>query len=638
MSLEVAAAAVLAAGYLDARWLLGKDLRTMKSAVGGIVNLALNIYRERVNCFLVLEDWAESQPNEVCIVYPEPRKGAKARFVNGVLQNGDELFDVKTYTYKQVVEYARQYSYVLYHEYGIRSGDRVAMDFVNKDHFVFLWMALWNLGAVPAFINYNLQNKALAHCVTAADSKLFLVDDEVRDNGLEIAPELKDKGVPTVVVDDDFKSKVFNSPQLTVDNKQRGVPLLKDASCYIYTSGTTGLPKAGIMSWRKMQASRVYAATTFLKHDDILYSAMPLYHSTASVLGFMASIHIGAGYAIGHKFSTTTFWTQVKLSGATAIQYVGETGRYLFNAPYSPDERAHRVRQAMGNGLRPDIWAKFKERFNISTVSEFYGATELPIAINNHQEGDFGIGACASYGKLLGGIFNRKVCQIFRVDPDTQELWRDPKTGLCTPAASNEPGELLFKVDAKDISAQFQGYAGNQKATDEKIARNIVSKDDAWIRSGDLLRWDAGTNAYYFVDRLGDTFRWKSENVSTNEVEEALTEYPGIKQVVCVGVKVPNHEGRAGFAVVELKEEGKLPDLKGLAQHVTSRLPRYAIPIFVKFVNEIATTGNNKTQKKSFRSQKIPSESEDIYWLQDNEYKLLTHDGWGAVESGKVKL
>jgi acyl-CoA synthetase (AMP-forming)/AMP-acid ligase II len=223
------------------------------------------------------------------------------------------------------------------------------------------------------------------------------------------------------------------------------------------------------------------------------------------------------------------------------------------------------------------------------------------------------------------------------VDPDnTSELWRDPTTGFARRTLPDEPGEMLFNIDANNVKAGFQGYTNDEKATKSKVVFDVFKKGDAWVRSGDLLRRDKN-HMYYFVDRLGDTFRWKSENVSTNEVEEVVSSFGSIPQVVVVGVQVPNHEGRAGFAIVESKAEKV--DLEKLANHLLSKLPRYAVPIFVKFVDGISRTGNNKVQKALYRKQKIPGDGgEVIYWLRGNKYVPLTKEDWTTVEAGKHRL
>lgn len=631
--LELLALGAVGAAYVDASKGVLDDLHTMRAAGRGMLFARYSEFTGKVNLIYTIEYWANKTPNKLALLYPRPVPGRKAQ--KGRPQK--DLFEMRKYTFRQLYEIVAKYARVLKFDYGVKPGDTVALDSVNKDEYVFVWYALWSLGAKPAFINYNLKDKPLVHCVVAAKSSLVVVDEEVADNVKEVESQLG--GVPTVYMTDAFRSKVSAAkPYYSTAAERNPNDQLFDTGMLIYTSGTTGLPKAAVMSWQKcIIGGSSYGAVNRISPKDTIYSAMPLYHSTAAVLGLLCAHYYGASYAVGHKFSTNTFWTQVVLSDATVIQYVGETCRYLLNSPPHPEERNHHVRLAMGNGLRPDVWVKFKERFNIPIIGEFYGATEFPSAITNYQRGEYGVGSCGAYGWLVSNIVGRRRYTIAAVDPDnTSELWRDPKTGLGRRVLVNEPGEMLFKVDAANIKASFQGYTNDEKATKSKIAFDVLAKGDAWVRTGDLLRHDAD-NKFFFVDRLGDTFRWKSENVSTNEVEEVLASYGDIPQVVVVGVQVPNHEGRAGFAIVEARH-GSV-DLDKLAKHMLAKLPRYAVPIFIKFVDSITRTGNNKVQKALYRNQKIPgSSNETIYWLRGDTYVPLDLSEWKTVETGKARL
>ncbi|ANB15115.1 long-chain fatty acid transporter FAT1 [Sugiyamaella lignohabitans] len=631
--LELAALGALAAAYTDANLRLSVDLGMASQIIKVFIQAFLAERRGQCNFYHVFERTVKRKPDGIALVYPRPIPGKTSK-------DGDAAFALETYTYRQLHNIILKYAHLLHFEYNIGQGDSVAFDCVNKSEYVFVWMALWSIGAKPAFINYNLKDHSLVHCIKAANAKIVIVDDEVADNVRPIEDKLD--GVPVVYMDKYFYQQVQNSPPYDAPASERNPDdKLFGTAMLIYTSGTTGLPKAAIMSWHKATlGAGTYAYANRIRSTDIIYSAMPLYHSTASILGFLNAMYMGAGYAIGHKFSTSTFWTQVKLTKATGIQYVGETCRYLYNAPPHKDERNHNLRFAIGNGLRPDVWAKFKERFNIRDIGEFYGATEFPTAVTNFQTGEFGIGSVSNYGKLINGVLSKTRYRILRVDPDDpNEIWRDPKTGFGREVDVGEPGEFVFRVKADRVHENFQGYTNDKEATKKKILYDVLSKGDAFIRSGDLLKRDSD-GLIYFVDRMGDTFRWKSENVSTNEIEESMTGVPGISQVIVVGVKVPNHEGRAGFAVIQPNSLSDLPDLDQLAKHLIAKLPRYAVPIFLKFVPEIETTGNNKVQKSRYRNQKIPSDSEKevIYWLKNDTYVPLTHDDWSLVTSGSSRL
>ena len=374
-------------------------------------------------------------------------------------------------------------------------------------------------------------------------------------------------------------------------------------SMLIYTSGTTGLPKPAVVSWGKAGiGGGTMERWLPLKKNDIIYTCMPLYHSAASVLAFCAALEGGNGIAIGKKFSHKTFWPEVRASNATIIHYVGETCRYLLAAPESHLDKKHNVRMAYGNGLRPDVWKTFKNRFGIQTIGEFYAATESPSAMLNHSSNDFSAGAIGRNGSFTSLLLTL-LRTVIKVDPDTEVPIRDPKTGLCIQVNHDEPGEILYKLDPDNIEAKFQGYFGNRNATDSKILRNVKTKGDAYFRSGDLLKYDK-EGRWYFVDRIGDTFRWKSENVSTAEVGEILGQHDAISEATVYGVAVPKHDGRAGCAVMVLRESALLsgsefpephPEaLRALGKHLISSLPRYAVPRFLRFTRAMHTTGTNK--------------------------------------------
>lgn len=583
----------------------------------------------RVSVFNNFEHFAKVQMHHPFLKYVEPVPHA----ADAPLES---RFKVRVLSYKQTLILCQKLSAYLERELGVKAHDVVAMDYTNNLEFIIVWLALWNLGAVPAMINYNLHGESLEHCVRVSGCSLLLVDPEVEKNVAGSADAFAAAGVRTVVLSDavfDYAYQNFGMhPYVNTS------PAPQDPACYIFTSGTSGFPKAAGVSWKKCHwGPLLYATVGKMSSKDTLYSAMPLYHSTAAILGFLSVLTVGGTYAIGHKFSASTYWTQVKLSEATAIQYVGEVCRYLLNSPEGPDERAHRVKIAHGNGLRADIWARFKERFNIDTVNEFYAATECPFSITNMQTGDKAVGACGSYGTLGTLILRNTRWNLAAIDPDSQDLRRDPKTGLCESVPPNVPGEIVFKV-RNDVQREYQGYAGNQAASDEKVARSVFRKGDTWIRTGDLAKFDSDYNVY-FVDRLGDTFRWKSENVSTNEVEAVMGRFDNVGVPVCVGVKVPNHEGRAGLAVVKLLHPEQGLDMRHFAEFLTQRLPKYAVPLFLKITDTIPVTGSNKILKRTFREQKIPPpEGETLYWLKGGEYVPLEAADWAQVESGALRL
>ena len=373
---------------------------------------------------------------------------------------------------------------------------------------------------------------------------------------------------------------------------------------------------------------------------------MPLYHSSASLLGVCTSLRVGATFSIGKKFSTRTFWDDCRSSKATIIQYVGETCRYLLAAPPQTDpvtgenlDQMNDVRIAFGNGLRPDIRNRFKERFGIEAIAEFYAATESSGAALNFSRNDFSKGAIGRSGYLVN-FLSKKSSVIVELDWETEQPWRDPKTGFCKKVPQGEPGELLYKLDEKDIESTFQGYFNNKKSTNGKVMRDVLVKGDAFFRTGDVILRDAEGRTF-FNDRVGDTFRWKSENVSTNEVSEALGHHPRVHEANVYGVEVPHHDGRAGCVAIVLSEPPSERLLADIADHVHKRLPRFAIPLFLRLVRDMQITGTNKQQKHVVRSEGVDparTGNDDIFWLRNGTYVKFSKKDWEELNGGRVRL
>jgi acyl-CoA synthetase (AMP-forming)/AMP-acid ligase II len=374
---------------------------------------------------------------------------------------------------------------------------------------------------------------------------------------------------------------------------------------------------------------------------------MPLYHSSAAVLGFITTITAGTTFALGRKFSTKTFWPEVRASKATVIQYVGETCRYLLTAPPQIDpvtgenlDAKNDVRVAFGNGLRPDIWNKFKERFDVPIIAEFYSATEGAAGTWNYSVNDFSRGAIGRSGSISKLIFGGG-STIVKLDHETDLPYRDPKTGFCEVVPAGDPGELLYSLDPLDIEKKFQGYFNNKNATSSKVMRDVLKKGDAFFRTGDLVRSDTDGRTY-FHDRIGDTFRWKSENVSTNEVSEALGLHPSVHEANVYGVELPHHDGRAGCVALLLAEAPSAKLMNELAAHAQKTLPRFAVPLFLRMTSgDDNKTGTNKQQKHVLRAQgvePVKAGSDALFWLKDGSYVPFTDKEWQELSAGRVKL
>jgi acyl-CoA synthetase (AMP-forming)/AMP-acid ligase II len=629
-----AAAASLA--WLDAKFQLSRDIWAISSTLGHTAAITKLEKQDRVNMFYNLEELAQN-----------PKSGRRLFVV--VPKDASRPYAKTEWTYAEAYKVVLKYARWLQETHRIQKNEVVAMDFKNKPQFMWVWFALWSLGAIPAFINSNLRDTAFIHCVKTARARVLILDSDLQevlteDARKQLAADERGHATEVDVLDAYTESRIAQLEPLRASDQARSGALISTPAMLIYTSGTTGLPKAANVNWGKPVAgSRFFASLNGLTSTDRYYTAMPLYHSSASLLGACQVLGPGCTLVISPKFSARTQMKELTETKATVMQYVGEMCRYLVNTPPTPYDRAHSVRVVFGNGMRPDVWPRFKERFNIPTVSEFYGATEGPSATYNVSNNSFSQGAIGGGGWLLDKLFGgRQVLLKYDVENDTP--WRDPTTGFCKLVDRGGIGELVYPLEADNIEDRFQGYYGNEKASQSKILRNVLAKGDVFYRTGDLQRRDH--NGYWwFVDRIGDTFRWKGENVSTAEVSEVLGVHPALHEANVYGVELPNHDGRAGCAAVSLGDGKALDDqtATSLAQHARKRLPKYAVPIFLRVLKEMEVTGTMKHQKVNLRKDGVdPSKtgSDEIFWLPPGESKYVRFgkSDWEKIAGGKARL
>lgn len=568
------------------------------------------------------------------------------------------MYEGQQWTYKETYDIALKYGTWLKETFGVQKGDVVAMDSMNCPQYIFTWLGLWSIGAKPAFINYNLTSEPLIHSVRTSCAKLLLVEEAVHAKwtGAEHDTLASDRKSPVeiIVFNSSIEAQIMSTNGIRQPDSSRDGEKGPDMAALIYTSGTTGLPKAAIVSWAKLRRSGVFSVQWLgLKKTDRYYTCMPLYHSSAFLLCVITCLTKGSTAVIGRRFSTKTFWQDVRQHQATLIQYVGETCRYLLSAPPQLDpisgenlDRKHKVRLAFGNGLRPDVWERFKARFGIETIAEFYGSTEGPMAVWNLSSNSLTSGAVGRSG-LLTQLQPNKNFALVDIDWSTESPWRDPaNNNFCKHAERGQPGELLMTLDGNDPSAKFQGYFGNVKATESKLLRDVFVKGDAFFRSGDVMSWDR-EGRWWFLDRMGDTYRWKSENVSTAEVSQVLGTHPRIAEANVYGVRLPHHDGRAGCAALELdssslneKEAGTL--MADISVHAKQRLPKYAVPQFMRLVQQMERTGNNKQTKATLRNGGVNPANleagESLWWLNDGIFVPFQEPEWQKLSGGQLKL
>lgn len=403
-----------------------------------------------------------------------------------------------------------------------------------------------------------------------------------------------------------------------------------DVALLIYTSGTTGLPKAARVShFSIIMRSLGFVYVMHLGVLDRLYCALPLYHTSGGNLAVGMMVSSGATLCISRRFSTTKFWDEVRAFDCTVIQYIGEMCRYLMNAAARASDKQNHVRAAFGNGLRPDVWVPFQDRFAIPTVYEFYGSTEGILGMINPCTTPADQGHLGRRGWLLNTISGTK---IVKYDVDADDHVRSPASGFLQTCGPNEVGELICVVDNKDPAKQFHGYYKNEAESSKKVLRNVFKTGDTYFRTGDLFKVDAN-QCWHFVDRIGDTFRWKGENVATNEVAEAISNFPGLSDICVYGVEVPGNEGRACLAAMVFDDAAF--DLRAFATHVTQRLPSYAIPLFIRQLGEMSVTGTMKHEKAKLRKDGVdPSRVRDKLWFYNRAteaYERLTTDNYHNV-------
>jgi fatty-acyl-CoA synthase len=520
---------------------------------------------------------------------------------------------------------------------GIRKQDTICLLMPNRPEYPAVWLGISRTGGVVALLNTNLAGQALAHCINIVDPKAIIVAAELADV-LAGAEEIlrtrcpvwsygdNDRGWPRI---DQAVAGLSDEPLAA---GERPPLTLEDRCLYIYTSGTTGFPKAANINHYRVLAGLVaFASVTGATERDRMYDCLPLYHTVGGVLA-LAPLVVGGSVFIREKFSARQFWDDVVDRECTLFQYIGELCRYLLNAPVHPKEADHRIRLCCGNGLRPDIWTDFKNRFRVPEIREFYAATEGNVILFNFDGTPGSVGRCPNWARFVFPT------SIIRLDLDREEPVRGPD-GFCIPCEPGEVGEAVSRIlnDPLKPGQRFDGYA-DRVASEKKMMRDVFEKGDLWFRSGDLMRRDA-RGYFFFVDRIGDTYRWKGENVSTHEVAETIGTLQGIREANVYGVAVKGHDGKAGMAAVA---PGDGFDLAALRAHVHARLPPFARPLFIRLQQSIDATSTFKQRKIDLvRDGFDPSRTSEPLYFDDGRvgaYVPLDPDLYRRIESGEIRL
>ncbi|MGV0849565.1 long-chain-acyl-CoA synthetase FadD6 [Mycolicibacterium phlei] len=522
-------------------------------------------------------------------------------------------FEDQQITYREANETVNRYAAVLAAR-GVGHGDVVGIMLRNSPELVLLTLATVKCGAIAGMLNYHQRGDVLKHSLGLLNAAVVVADTDfvepITDSGADTA------GLMTV---EEVKRLAATAP--TNNPPTTAAVLAKDKAFYIFTSGTTGMPKASVMThYRWLRALAGFGGLGMrLNSSDTLYCCLPLYHNNALTVALSSVLNAGATLALGKQFSASRFWDDVIRYEATAFVYIGEICAYLLNQPPKDTDRKHKVRVICGNGLRPSIWDDFAERFGIPRICEFYAASEGNTAFVNFFNLDKTTGICPSPVAFV------------EYDPDTGEPIRD-ENGRVRKVKRGQPGLLLSKVSSFQ---PFDGYT-DQSESEKKLVRNAFRDGDVWFNTGDLMRAQGFGHAA-FADRLGDTFRWKGENVATTEVEAAVSTDPQVEEATVFGVEVEGAGGRAGMAAIQLKE-GHEFDGKSLAKAAYDKLPGYAVPLFVRVVKQIAHTSTFKSQKVDLRKEGYRADTDDpIYVLagRDEGYVPYYDEYPAEVVAGK---
>jgi fatty-acyl-CoA synthase len=542
-------------------------------------------------------------------------------------------FEGRTVTYGELDAMANRFAHWGKGQ-NLRRGQTVALFMPNRLEYFAVWYGLSKIGVVTALINNQLSGLALAHCLNISQAACILVDAETAPV-FEAAKGLLEKPLSLWILGPahndqrDLVQALKSCSQLPPDKGLRDDIRARDTALLIFTSGTTGLPKAARITHVRAQLyMRGFAGSTGAKATDRIYVALPLYHATGGLCALGAALLNGGSVFLRRRFSASHFWGEAVDEGCTMFVYIGELCRYLVNQPPSEDETRHKIRMAFGNGLRPDIWPVMKQRFRIPEILEFYGSTEGNVSMFNFDGRE---GAIGRVPKWLRKKFN---VRLIRFDVETEQPIRGPD-GLCIECGPGEIGECIGQIGG-DARSEYTGYA-DKGESEKKILRDVFEKGDAWFATGDLMKTDPD-GYFYFVDRIGDTYRWKGENVSTNEVAERLMGCPGVKEANVYGVEVAGAEGRAGMAGLVVGPEF---DIQAFGDEVVRELPSYAQPLFVRILPALETTGTFKTRKMDLIADGFdPGNIKGPLYFHDPKkgYVKVTKGVFDKIAAGAMKL
>jgi fatty-acyl-CoA synthase len=555
---------------------------------------------------LELTDPIERNPSRT---FPVVVQDLADRFGSALALAGDD----ERMTFRELAEQSNRYARWALGQ-GITSGDVVCLLMPNCPQYVAIWVGITHVGGIVSLLNTNLTGDSLAHAINIVSPKYIIAAAELADAVTEVRPQCTSKVEAWV-----YGGKVHGFSRIDqaiaheagtdLPGLDFRPPSIADRALYIYTSGTTGLPKAANVShFRLMQWSYWFAGLMDTRPTDRMFNCLPMYHSVGGVVAIGSALVNGGSVAIRPRFSASRFWDEIAEWDCTLFQYIGELCRYLVNAPAHPREGEHRLRLCCGNGLRADVWPEFKRRFRIPEILEFYASTEGNVSLYNCE------GKPGAIGRVPSFLAHRTNLALVKYDFETDAPLRNDE-GLCVRCQSGEIGEAIGKIldDESNHTGRFEGYA-DREASERKILREVFAHGDAWFRTGDLMRRD-DKGYYFFVDRVGDTFRWKGENVSTAEVATKISACPGVLEAIVYGVTIPGTEGRAGMATIVPAQDFALD---ALHKYLNENLPEYARPVFLRLCDRIEATATFKSKAHELKRDGYdPSAISDSIFFND---------------------
>ena len=564
----------------------------------------------------VVEDWAACQPDHPGLIS-----------------------ETETFSYRTLAERINRYArWAL--SAGIEAGDTVCLLMPSRPEYLAAWLGISKVGGVVALINTKLVGLSLSHCINVADADHVILAGDLADVFETATPHLI--RTPKVWIHGGSISQAGNQVNIDAElelmdggpltpAERRGVTI-NDRALLIYTSGTTGLPKAASISHRRiLNWGGWFAGLTDATSEDRLYDCLPLFHSVGGIVAPCSMLSAGGSVVLADKFSVSQFWRDIVRWDCTLFQYIGELCRYLVKAPKSEFEGQHRLRLACGNGLRGDIWEAFQARFDIPRILEFYAATEGNFSLYNVE------GKPGAIGRIPPLLAHRFPAAIIRLDAELGLPVRS-EDGLCIACGRGEVGEAIGRIGTADGGGgRFEGYT-DARETEKKILRDVLARGDAWFRTGDLMKLDEA-GYFHFVDRVGDTFRWKGENVATSEVNQAISDCPGVVEATTYGVEIPGADGRAGMAAIVV--DGCF-DLGQLRDHLAGRLPAYGCPVMIRICAALDSTETFRQKKQELMREGFdPRLVKDPLFFRDLEsgaYLPIDAASYAGILEGSIRL